>query len=91
MMSEFILTVTLQNKVDVEARFQNDDSKLGKVQLDLLHLDTINIFKGWLSQEGKVNQRKEFEVLGRHLYTAIFNEDVEKLFEASLAKAQESS
>jgi hypothetical protein len=90
-MSRFELIVTVLNEQDVQARTLGGGDGSGKVKLEPLQRETISIFEDWLSR-GKISQRKELEVLGKYLYKALFNGDVEKLFVESLnaRKAQEA-
>jgi len=86
-MGNFKLTVTVENDTTVRAITQDGAVCKGKVELDDLRRKTITIFDGWLNQ-GKVSQRGELEVLGRNLYEALFNGDMEKFFEQCLVEAR---
>src|SRR5436305_4808939 len=88
-MSEFELVVTVLNDEEVVVRTQDGAESKGEVKVDNLRRDTIAIFEEWLSR-GKVSQRRELEVLGRHLYEMVFNGDVGKFFEKYLEEAQKA-
>jgi hypothetical protein len=55
--------------------------------MDPLTRRTIAIFEGWL-RNGKITHSSELQVLGMHLYRAIFNGAVEDLFKTIFRKAQ---
>src|SRR4051794_4963945 len=77
---ELIVTVSGN---DVKTRSHGGAEKTGKILLDHLRRETIEVFQDWLS-EGKISHRRELEVLGGHLFEALFNGDVLSLFEEKL-------
>src|SRR6266571_1906930 len=86
-MSRFELMITVLNEQDILASTLDHAEGKGKVKLEPLQRETISIFEDWLSR-GKISQRRELEVLGKYLYEALFNGDVEKFFEESLNDAR---
>ncbi len=80
---EFKLTIEDADVGRVRAEMDGGTSRF-QGTVDKLYLDTIDIFEDWLSQEGKVSQRKELEVLGTHLYKVLFNGEVNTFFEEAL-------
>ena len=88
-MSGLELKVTILNEKVVQVNLAGGDTKEEKVELDSLRLQTIQIFVDWLSR-GKISRRKELEVLGKHLFEAIFNGEVKTGFENGLKTAQDT-
>ncbi len=82
--------VIVQNRRSVTGYKQNGPPIPGSVYMDELREQTIKIFSRWLA-ENKANQREEFEVLGSHLYEALFgniNSEVRRAFEEEFKKSQ---
>src|SRR6266487_1937397 len=86
-MSEFDFILTVLNDKEVRAETRDGAESKEEVELDSLRRRIISIFEDWLSQ-GKITHRQELEVLGSHLYAALFNGFVGKFFEQSLDKAR---
>lgn len=88
-MGDFELEVTVESHEQVSIRARSGASTSDSLDLNDLRKRTIGIFERWLSK-GALNQRKEFEVLGGHLFEAIFNGKVRKFFEERLSEAQKA-
>lgn len=62
----------------------------GKICMDTLREQTIEVFSHWLT-ENKMKQREEFSVLGSHLYEALFgdvNSAIRRVFEEEFRNSQ---
>ncbi|HYE98443.1 MAG TPA: CHAT domain-containing protein [Planctomycetota bacterium] len=80
------LTLTVQN--DKRVKLQTREGGQGKQEpanLDKLTLSTIGVFQRWLVA-GKVSERRELEVLGMHLYSVLFQGEIETYFRLQLDK-----
>ncbi len=85
--AELILVV--QNGSTIRARRQDGAEVSGEFVLDDLHRSMIEIFDDWLNT-GKIARRRELEVLGSLLYTALFNDRIEIFFKQSLGEARKA-
>lgn len=85
--AELILIV--QNGSTIRARRQDGAEASGEFVLDELHSRMIEIFDDWLNT-GKIGKRRELEVLGSLLYTALFNDRIEIFFKQSLEEARKA-
>ncbi len=86
-MARYELIVTVQDSDIVNARTLEDAQADGKVQMDPLTRRTIDVFEEWL-RDGKITKANEMQVLGMHLYRAIFSGRVEDLFQETLKRAR---
>jgi hypothetical protein len=57
----------------------NDRPYYGKVDLNPLTEDTINIFYDWLIED-KIKKSKELVIFGAILYRVLFNYDIDQKF-----------
>ncbi len=87
MLSKFELIVTVHNNQQITAIANDGAEAHGEVKLEPLIRETIHIFEDWLSQ-ARVKERKEFAVLGWHLYEVLFNGKMGDFFEKYLEMAQ---
>jgi len=82
------LTLTVQS--DKNVRLQTGgggQAKQEPANLNKLTLSTIEMFQKWLVA-GKISDRRELEILGMHLYSVLFNGDVENTFLLKLGEAK---
>lgn len=66
-----ILTITVDSRDKVEARRDDGEEETGKVLPDELRDQTVRVFTDWL-RRGKIDRREPLEVLGAHMYQALF-------------------
>ena len=85
-MAKYELIVTVEDSHKVNARTPDDEEANADFAMDPLTRRTIAIFEGWL-RNGKITHSSELQVLGMHLYRAIFNGAVEALFERVFRQA----
>lgn len=78
------ITVVVQDDRTVRARNQDGAQASGKVEVDRLHRDLINLFGDWLSRR-LISRRRELEAFGSLLYRTIFAGEVEGFFERTHA------
>lgn len=73
------LEITIQDEVKISADLDGQ-AFYGDVQMDPLRLRTIRLFRNWI-ESGSQIEREGLEVLGSHLYQAIFTGDIARCFE----------
>lgn len=86
-METFELTLTLHDDRTVLARREDGAEENGTLRLDELNRELVNMFDEWLSLD-KMTRRREFEVFGALLYRTLFNDQLGRFFEQSLAEAR---
>lgn len=95
------LTITVRGNDKIKAKSKGGAEEWGELDFDPLRQATVEVLEGWLvrnytvreinswmMQHVKGGQRRELEVLGRHLYAAIFNGGIPGLFKEQLDKAR---
>jgi len=83
------LEITIQDEETIAADLDGKQF-FGKVQMDPLRLRTIRLFRTWI-ETGKLIEREGLEVLGSHLYQAIFNESIAGKFEDAVKESSTSN
>ncbi len=83
-----ILEVNVQNQEVVRARLDDGPVNPGQVLMPPLRLQTIQLLRKWL-ESGQIREREALEVLGSHLYEAIFNGAVDRTFQNALRQSIE--
>nr|NIT04159.1 hypothetical protein [Candidatus Saccharibacteria bacterium] len=86
-MTSFEIIVTVRGDEVVNVRSADGTEKKGQVDMDDLRRATVEIFQQWL-EERKISKRRELEILGQHLFEAIFNGGVRQVFEEQLAESK---
>ncbi len=85
---DFEITLTVQNDgKTVGARSSSSTGEreaTGELHLDPLRKQTVRIFQNWLNK-GKIDKREELEVLGTHLYRALFDDKIAAFFASFFA------
>jgi hypothetical protein len=83
------LEITIQDEEKITAKLDTEDYT-GTVEMDSLRLRTIRLFRTWI-ETGRLLEREGLEVLGSHLYQAIFNGDISRCFENAVKKSSSSN
>jgi hypothetical protein len=83
--SPYELTITVEDKHNVRADRDDHGQKRATIDANPLRLETIEVFRGWLSQK-KVTARDELKVLGKHLYELLFGGGMDAYLDATLAR-----
>lgn len=85
-MSNFEITVTVRRDNVVNVRSSDGTERMGQAELYGLRRATVEIFQQWL-EDKKISRRRELEILGQHLFEAIFNGGVRQIFEELLSES----
>ena len=79
--------VLIEDTERIRATRRNGITIKGRVQMDTLKNDTIKIFHSWLAR-GRIQERKELEVLGSYLYSVLFSGEIGVAFKAEFDEIQ---
>lgn len=83
------LSITIEDERLVNALRQDGAKYGGTLEMDIFQREQIAIYEEWL-RLGKLTQRREFKAFGTLLYKALFNRDVESIFQTMLETASQS-
>jgi hypothetical protein len=84
---ELTITVRSRDADGVEAVARSGAEATGKLDLDDLRMATISVLDD-LMRRDKATRREELEVLGQHLYRAIFTDNIPGFFRERLQEAK---
>lgn len=82
------LTLSIESSGEVRAGTPTGREALGKVDLDELHRQMIELFDGWV-RDKRLKLRREFELFGSLMWRSLMPTAVEQLFESELQLARQ--
>jgi hypothetical protein len=89
-MSDYSLTLRIENESSVQIEQANVDSQQYTPGFTPLRKQTIKVFETWLAKD-QITERNEVEVLGTHLYEALFpNEKVRQFLKNMYQEASKA-
>jgi hypothetical protein len=87
---ELFIQVINKEKDGIRASDDEGNSVPGTIDLDDLRKATIGVFDRWL-KSNSIQHRDDLEVLGTHLYRALFPDEVNTMFRNNLKIASKAS
>ena len=83
------LEITIQNEKTIAGNLDGSEF-FGEVQMDPLRKRTILFFRTWI-ESGRSIPKEGLEVMGSHLYQAIFNGDIARKFTEAVGKSSSNN